>query len=490
MRLSTRFGLVAALAVLPLLGVLAYTLLQLRSLARTNEVLASRQLVGVRIATEVSARLPRLEEFQRKFAVSEDPGYAQKYRETAAAIGSVLSDLEASGVAAQPESEALEALMAAWVDLDVEAGPVPEGPEAEQLSQAFGDLQALASEVRTQAELAVRSEVRSARRARQQTQQAASWVSGLAIFATLVLLAWAVRTLRTRLEHLTEATAAVSLGQFSYRMPTDGNDELSRVASSFNRMVAALNQLDRMKQDFVSSISHELRTPIVAMQETNNLLLDELPGPLTPKQRRMLELNAQAAARLSMMIGDLLDLGRVKAGIQYRMGHHDLAELTRRAIHELEALALERGLQLRVATQSEVFAVCDPDRFVQVVQNLVDNGLKHCPEGGFVHVTLASAMGRALPMSTGLSRREGAFALLTVLDNGPGIPVVDRERVFEKFFRRQGQPADAGVGLGLAICKEIVAAHEGAIWVGEGDPSGTAMHVALPREPKLKRGGE
>ena len=80
--------------------------------------------------------------------------------------------------------------------------------------------------------------------------------------------------------------------------------------------------------------------------------------------------------------------------------------------------------------------------------------------------------------------------MLTVLDNGPGIPAVDRERVFEKFFRRQGQPADAGVGLGLAICKEIVAGHEGAIWVGDGDPGGAAVHVALPLEPKKKRGVE
>lgn len=488
MRLSTRFGLVAALAVLPLLGVLVYSVLQLRSLAQTNESLATRQLVGVRIATDVSGRLPRLEEFQQKFAVSEDAGYRAKYRETAEAIGAELRDLAGSRASADAEGRALAELMATWDELDVESGPATPGDRADALTRGFATLQDLASDVRTQAELAARAEVRDARRARRRTQQLASWVAALAVAASLFLLAWAVRTLRTRLEDLTQATAAVSLGQFTYRMPTGGNDELSRVAASFNRMVVALNQLDRMKQDFVSSISHELRTPIVAIQETNNLLLDEVPGTLNAKQRRMLELNAQAAARLSTMIGDLLDLGRVKAGIEYRMGHHDLGDLTRRACNELEALAFERRIRLRVAARDDVQAVCDADRFVQVVQNLVENGLKHCPNEGYVHVTLEAVQAQALPSATGLSHREGSYGLLTVMDNGPGIPAEDRERVFDKFFRRQGQPADAGVGLGLAICREIVAAHDGAIWVGDDAKPGAVVRAAIPLDP-TDRGG-
>ncbi len=489
MRLSTRFGLVALLAVLPLLGGLGYSIAQLRALARTNERLATRQLVGVRVASEVSGRLPRLEEFQRKFAVSADPGYAQKYRETALVIGSALDELSKVRTSAA-ESQTLEALSDSWKRSDVESGPAPEGARADALTRAFEDLRRLAVDVRTQTDRAVRTELGDARMARRRTQQVATWVSAVAVFVSVTLLAWAVRTLRTRLEEFTEATAAVSEGQFSYRMPAGGTDELARVAASFNRMVGALKQLDRMKEDFVSSISHELRTPIVAMQETNNLLLDELPGPLTAKQRRMLELNSAAAARLSTMIGDLLDLGRVKAGIRYRMGRHELSVLTRSATQALEARALERGVVLHVTCTGELFAVCDPDRYVQVVQNLVDNGLKHAPGGGHVEVTLRSVPRRVVSESCGAPVGAGPFALLTVADDGPGIPEHDRDRVFDKFFRRQGQPADAGVGLGLAICREIVAAHDGTIWVDAPGGAGATLRVALPCAAMRRRSGE
>lgn len=489
MRLSTRFGLVALLAVLPLLGGLGYAIGQLRALAETNERLATRQLAGVRVASEVSARLPRLEEFQRKFAVSADPGYAEKYRQTARVIGSVLEELAQVRTSAA-ESRSTAALATSWKRLDVESGPLPEGARADALTQAFEDLRGLAADVREETDHAVRTELHDARLARRRAQQVATWVSALAVIVSVTLLAWAVRTLRTRLEEFTEATAAVSEGQFSYRMPAGGTDELARVAMSFNRMVGALKQLDRMKEDFVSSISHELRTPIVAMQETNNLLLDELPGPLTAKQRRMLELNSNAATRLSTMIGDLLDLGRVKAGIRYRMGRHEVSVLTRTAAQALEARAMEREVVLHVTCDGDLFAVCDPDRYVQVVQNLVDNALKHAPAGGHVEVTLRCVPRRVVAESCGSKVSDGPHVLLTVADDGPGIPESDRDRVFDKFFRRQGQPADAGVGLGLAICREIVAAHEGAIWVDGPSGAGATLRVALPCAPAGMRSGE
>jgi two-component system sensor histidine kinase GlrK len=202
------------------------------------------------------------------------------------------------------------------------------------------------------------------------------------------------------------------------------------------------------------------------MQETTNLLLDEVIGPLNERQRRLLVLNVDAGRRLSRMIGELLDLSVVRAGLPCSEDR-DLVGLTLVAVSQLEALALEREIELRSELSSEaLIARCDPDRVIQVVQNLVENALKYTPRGGVIAVRLS---------------RHLDSARLEVEDSGAGIPEADRERVFEKFFRREGLASDGGAGLGLAICREIVEAHGGSIWVNDASRlGGAALHVALP----------
>src|SRR5690606_2116118 len=115
--------------------------------------------------------------------------------------------------------------------------------------------------------------------------------------ALLVLLI--VRSLRSRLQPLIRGTQTVGKGAFSIQLDVEADDELGKVAQAFNHMVMSLQQLERIKADFISSVSHELRTPLVAMLETNQLLLDGVLGALTEKQRRLLQINNQAAERLS-----------------------------------------------------------------------------------------------------------------------------------------------------------------------------------------------
>lgn len=275
---------------------------------------------------------------------------------------------------------------------------------------------------------------------------------------------------------------AVSQGAFVARLPEDRNDELSRVAAAFNRMVTGLAELERLKSDFISSISHELRTPLVAMVETNEALLDDVAGPLTPQQRRMISLNGGAARRLSGMIGDLLELNVVRSGLRYRMAPANLEVIVRDAVSELDARARDRDIRLEMSLEDadNLHLEADRDRLLQVVQNLVDNAIKYTPAGGTVEIHLRSVAREALAsVPPRAAPGDARFALLQVVDSGPGIPPADRERVFEKFFRRQGVSAD-GVGLGLAICREITLAHRGAIWIEDGWLGGACLAVAIP----------
>jgi signal transduction histidine kinase len=486
-RISTRFGFGAALAVLPLLGVMAYSVERMQDLAQSNERITMRQLVGIQMSSGVIRRLERLEEYQRKYVVSEDYGYALKFAQTVEATSDELKELRPSRLSPE-EAGALRDLRERWGGFAERSHVILVTLDEEAVASEFSDLQALAVEVQQATRRAAATEAETAATVREEIRQTALVVAGIALLLSLTLILLTVRSLRTRLEHFMLGTVAVSKGAFSFQLEVQSDDELGQVARAFNRMVDALRQLERMKADFISSVSHELKTPLVAMLETNHLLLDEVPGPLTERQERMIRLNTQAAQRLSSMITDLLELSRLKAELRYQMSDQDVRALTVAAVSELEALALERELELgHDVVDSRVVVRCDPDRYIQIVQNLVENALKYTPAGGRIEVGLRVCAATSLPDAPkarlGLGARSVAeHAILSVDDSGPGIPEEDRERVFEKFFRRQGEPAGGSVGLGLAICREIIEAHGGAIWVDESPLGGTSMKVALPVE--------
>jgi signal transduction histidine kinase len=470
-RISTRFGVSVALAVLPLLGVIGLSVNRMHELARSNERLTTRQLVDARVSAGVIARLERLGEYQRKYAVSNDPGYARKLDEIESSVSDELEALARADLSIA-EQQALTRLRAQWADFLARDGAAVDGELAPLITLAL-DFQRSAHE---RAAL----EVDTARSLREQTRTTAAGVAVLAIAVSLLLIGLAVHSLRSRLEQFIVGTRAVAKGKFSVQLDTS-DDELGQVAWAFNRMVKGLEQLEQIKADFISSVSHELRTPVVAMLETNALLLDEVPGPLTNKQRTMLSLNSQAAQRLSKMISELLDLNRVRAGVRYDLQVHDLVELTQSAVHEFEARASERGIRVRVLpVEAAIELAFDRDRTVQVIQNLIENGIKYTPAGGHIEVWLRRCPTDALPRELEPRSPTREHALLSIVDSGPGIPFEDRRRVFEKFFRRQSRSAGDGVGLGLALSREIVEAQRGAIAVGDSPLGGAALHVALP----------
>jgi signal transduction histidine kinase len=142
-----------------------------------------------------------------------------------------------------------------------------------------------------------------------------SWIAAVgALLLSILLSAMLARSIVLPLERLTEGTREVSAGRFDYRLEMFGTDEFAQVSQDFNSMTERLDELDRMKRDFVSKVSHDLKTPLSSMQETISALLDELPGPLTPKQRQLLELNRD---RRTAAVGDAEQTAR---SVPYRGG--------------------------------------------------------------------------------------------------------------------------------------------------------------------------
>lgn len=257
-------------------------------------------------------------------------------------------------------------------------------------------------------------------------------------------------------------------------------------------MIRRLNELDELKKDFISHVSHELKSPLASMRETVQLMIDGIPGPLTEKQKRLLELNLQSADRLTSMIRNLLDLSKIEAGtMEYELVRQDLVPLVRAAVGELEVRAEERRISIETALPDTPLEIkCDRDRIVQVVLNLLGNAVKFSHEGGTVRIrleaipTVPDTMPQVWHSLVTVPPPPGYFGLLSIADSGPGIADADKIKIFEKFHQvKKGKKVSGqGVGLGLAICRTIVLAHEGAVWVEDAPGGGSCFYLLLSPE--------
>ena len=248
-------------------------------------------------------------------------------------------------------------------------------------------------------------------------------------------------------------------------------------------------EIDQMKRNFISHVSHELKAPLASMQETTHLLLEQIPGPLTDKQRRLLDLNLQSGKGLAQMIGNILDLSRLEAGIvEYDMQPSDIAELTHSVVMELSPRAREKSLRILTDIQRDPLIIeCDPNRMVQLFTNLLENAIRFSKRGGIIgiHVRTLREFPR-MPQSahariTGAKPSDG-FALVKISDSGPGIEDAHKEAVFHTFHQvKHGKKSHGeSLGLGLAISRAVVEAHRGTIWVEDNPTGGAVFFVLLP----------
>ena len=229
-------------------------------------------------------------------------------------------------------------------------------------------------------------------------------------------------------------------------------------------MAERLGELDQMKKDFVSHVSHDLKAPLASIRQVMHLLLQEIPGSLNDQQKSLLRLSYNSAERLAAMVGNLLDVSRMEAGnMEYEMAARDLMPLIQGVIDEFEVQAHEKGIRLKLESdQPSVSVECDKERIMQVIGNLLENALKFSPNHGEI--------------VTRVTKGSNGSILTTVTDSGPGVPDDHKRKIFRKFHQvKQGKKmAGQGVGLGLAICKTIVEAHQGEIWV-EDNPGGGSI---------------
>ena len=297
-----------------------------------------------------------------------------------------------------------------------------------------------------------------------------SWIAGLfSLVLGVVVAVVIVGSINEPLRRLTQGTRAIAKGEFWHRLPAKGRDEFSEVARDFNVMTQRLGELDQMKKDFVSHVSHDLKAPLASIRQIMHLLLQEIPGTLNSQQKDLLRLSNNSAERLAAMVGNLLDLARMEAGsMEYQMAPHDLVPVVETVIEEFDVQAQQKGVRIRLERDlPQASAKCDRDRIVQVLGNLFENGLKFAPSNTEIVTSV---------------RKTPEGIVVSVSDSGPGVPDEHKDKIFHRFHQvKHGKKmAGQGVGLGLAICKTIVEAHGGRIWVEDNPSGGSVFSFVLP----------
>lgn len=260
------------------------------------------------------------------------------------------------------------------------------------------------------------------------------------------------------------AARALSAGDRSVQIATDGSDEFADVSRALRSMADSVEEEERLRQSFAAQVVHELRTPLTILRsQVQGLRV----GVLEPNPETIVSLEEEVI-RISRLVADLQILGSADAaGFSLERASTDVRELVDETVREFAGLF--EGSEVHLESRLEpVDAWVDRVRISQVVSNLLSNALKFTPPGGLVRVEL---------------RRDDPWAVLRVSDSGPGIPADELPHVFDRFFRGRGA-RPSGSGIGLTVVHELVRAHGGDVEVSSDPGSGATFTVRLPLQPK------
>ncbi len=229
--------------------------------------------------------------------------------------------------------------------------------------------------------------------------------------------------------------------------------------------ITHLKQLDRIKNDFVNTVSHDLRSPLTAILGYVELI--ERAGDVNDKQHEFIQRVQFSVRSITNLMNDLLDLGRIESGFDTRKDLVPVNGLVHYSVDSMEARLKSKDLELVMDIPAETASVYgDSARLRQMMENLLGNAIKFTPDGGKIHLRLMT---------------QDDQVIFEIRDTGIGIPLAEQSYIFDKFFRASNIDLNTpGSGLGLAIVKSIVEHHQGRIWVESMAGEGATFTVVLP----------
>ena len=294
--------------------------------------------------------------------------------------------------------------------------------------------------------------------------------SGAVAAAVGVVLMWLLsRRILSPVRTLSVAAGRVGQGDLSQRVRVAGRDEIGELGRTFNSMAGRLQQAERQRRNMMSDVAHELRTPLSNIQGYVEAIRDGLIEPTS----ETLESVHKQVLHLADLVEDLRVLALAEAGdLRLRIEAHAVGDVLREAVEPFRPRAQARNIELSTSVKPGLpYAAMDRTRISQVVSNLLENAIRHTPEGGAVALTAESG--------------DPGMVRIAVSDTGEGIPPEDLPSLFDRFYRADPSRARAtgGVGLGLTIARQLVEAHGGTISVRSEPGEGATFAFELPYAP-------
>ncbi len=289
--------------------------------------------------------------------------------------------------------------------------------------------------------------------------------AGMALAVMMFSFPLAKRMVRP-IRAITAATADLASGKYSVRVPVGSSDELGQLARDFNTMALTLEKNEKARRQWVADISHELRTPIAVLRGELEALLDGI-RTITPETIQSLHAEAM---RLNRLVDDLYQLSLSDIGaLTYRKQDLDLVEVLTEAVESFRAEFTRKGIRVNgdFSRERKIVVFADPERLNQLFANMLENSLRYTDHGGMIAV--------------GVALHEGQ-ATIEFQDSAPGVREEELSRLFERLYRveESRSRASGGAGLGLAICRNIVEAHEGRISAHPSPLGGVLIRITLP----------
>ncbi len=295
-----------------------------------------------------------------------------------------------------------------------------------------------------------------------------AWVGGAVILVGSMAGYLAARRATRPLRQVVEtARRIVQTGALDARVPTPPRaDDVAELVHHFNTVLDKNADLLRAMREALDNVAHDLRTPLTGLRGSAELALGQT---IDPAAREALGECVERADDVLLLLHALMEISEAESGmLKLERAPCDLAEVVGRAVDLYTDVAEAKGLVLTCKAPFPVPIKGDAVRLRQVVANLLDNACKYTPSGGRVEVEVS---------------KDGTDALLTVTDNGPGIPLAERPRIWERLYRGDKSRSEAGLGLGLSVVRAVVAAHGGSASVEGGAAGGASFVIRLPGSP-------
>ena len=460
LRLSHQLSLAVAGLLLVVGALVGWNLIVTRQLIDAHRSLVDAAIPAVRLEIGLLEHVGALQRMEGRYAILKDPAFLTAFRDRIRTAGDDLDRLEQLLVTPAEQEllrEARTSLDAYRLLLEGRKLPPALHPAIE-LEQILDRLyQASGAEVQRR-QTALETMARRTRALGLAALIATGLIGlGLGTFAV-------VRVARP-LNRLRAATQAVAAREFSEPLQVAGPSEIRDLTGAFNQMATRLGEIDRLKDEFFTGVSHDLRTPLAAIRWSADLLHSGSLGPLTPRQMRLAETIQSSSRRLLALVGQIVELGRLRADrLQLDLRPTDIRGVIVQAVDEVRPLAERGELRLDVAVPGDLPPVrADAERVHQIVVNLVANAVRFTPPGGRVSVGAAVA---------------GGEVAIHVADTGVGIPADLVQKIFEPY--EQAHRGRGGSGVGLTVVRGLVEAHGGRVWAESEEGRGSRFTFTLP----------